>query len=119
MSLADAEMVMLPLTVALLAGAVMETVGSVVSVAIVTDLLTGLDIFPTASLAHAYAVWLPLEGNVMLAGAVPLHVHPSGESANVMQRPVTATLSVAVKVVIGTVMEVEVDGRVNAVTVGA
>ncbi|OGP77302.1 MAG: hypothetical protein A2V86_00195 [Deltaproteobacteria bacterium RBG_16_49_23] len=75
-----------------------------------------------ASLAQANRVFCPGVVNMKFAGAVGVHGGPEAAGVfgdSVIKRPVTATLSVAVKVVIGTVKELEVAGMMKLMTVGA
>lgn len=57
--------------------------------------------------------------NVKLAGAVAFQPHTAELLFSARQYPVTATLSVAVKVVTGTIRLPDVAGMVKAVTDGA
>ena len=80
------------------------------------------DTLPAASLTQAYKVLLPAAEVACDVGAVV--DHPAAEAAGVVAvsvtiYPVTATLSVAVKRVIGTLREAAVEGIANPVTVGA
>jgi leucyl aminopeptidase len=75
-SLAVAEIVVVPLNTAPLAGAVKVTVGGVVSAVMVTDADFAADTLFAASFAHAYAVWLPYEENVTLEGLLELQEQP-------------------------------------------
>ena len=60
LSLALAETVMLPETVAAFAGADIETVGGVVSALETVTVTEAMEVFPAASRARALSVWLPL-----------------------------------------------------------
>ena len=98
------------------------TVGTVVSGSVmVVVALTLAEILPAASFAHAYNVLSPCVDNVYVVGA--LVVHPESltdgvDDASVTRYPVTATLSVAVNVLIETASVVDVAGIVKAVTAG-
>jgi hypothetical protein len=88
---------------------------------IVTEALALADTLPAASLAQAYSVLAPALAKVYETGTVadhPLAVADGVVADSLMKYPVTATLSVAVKVAMGTVSVVAVAGMVKAVMVG-
>jgi hypothetical protein len=99
------------------------TVGAVVSERVmVMEALLLADTLPAASFAHAYNVLVPAVPKVYDVGAVLDHPLVAGEGAlddSPTMYPVTSRLSVAVKLVIGTVRVLAVAGTENAVTVGA
>ena len=95
--------------------------GTVASVMVVLALRLA-ETLPAASLAHAYSVFAPAVVNVYELGAEA--DQPAADADGAMldsfaSKPVTPTLSDAVKLVIGTVSEADVAGMVNPVTVGA
>src|SRR5437667_990090 len=65
LSVASADTVIVPDTVAPVDGAVMETVGGVVSLKTVTLTATAVAVFPAASRATAVKVWAPLVAAVV------------------------------------------------------
>jgi hypothetical protein len=86
-----------------------------------TEALMLLETFPAASLAQAYKVFVPAVANVYELGAAadqPAAVADGAAADSLTRYPVTATSSVAVRVVIPTVNVDAVTGTVNAVTVG-
>ena len=95
------------------------TTGGVVSAEVIVT-LADLEVLtlPAASLAQAYAVWLPADAKVNDVLGLASQSQSAVLFDPVTQYPATPTLSVATNAVIGTVRLVEVDGIVKVVTVG-
>src|SRR6185369_1276752 len=100
-------------TATLAGGRVIVTVAGVPKIA---------ETLPVASLAQGKKFWLPAAAAITVAVAVAVHpaaVAAGGVADWVTMYPVTAALSVAVKVLTLTIRLAAVAGMVNAVTAGA
>jgi hypothetical protein len=82
----------------------------------------GRERFPSASMAHAKSLFLPADENVKLVSGEVLHPGSAAVGAGVLtslsRYPVTPTLSVAVKLVMGTVSDLTTRGTRNLLTTG-